>query len=109
MSHLGAYAQWAKLNKSLLIVTWDEDDYQGTNRVPTIFSGANVVSGSYSEAINHFNVLRTIEDIYGLNHAGASATAAPIVDVFAVPEPAVLGLLAFASSFAFASRIRVRR
>jgi hypothetical protein len=41
-----------------------------------------VTPGSYSETINHFSVLRTIEDMYGLTYAGASATATPITDVW---------------------------
>jgi carbohydrate binding protein with CBM6 domain len=37
-----------------------------------------VVPGVYATRIDHFAVLRTIEDMYGLGHAGAAATAAPI-------------------------------
>jgi hypothetical protein len=33
--------------------------------------------------VSHYNVLRTIEDLYGLPHAGASASAAPVTAVFA--------------------------
>jgi len=85
--HLGAYASWARSHNSLLIVTWDED---GTifglggdnNRVPTIFYGAHVRPGTYSEHTGHYGVLRTVEDMYGLPHAGASASAAPITDVW---------------------------
>jgi hypothetical protein len=32
-----------------------------------------VNSGSYSQPINHYNILRTIEEMYGLNFIGASA------------------------------------
>jgi hypothetical protein len=32
-SHIDAYAQWAKTNNSLLIITWDEDDSSGNNQV----------------------------------------------------------------------------
>jgi acid phosphatase len=41
-----------------------------------------VRSGAYGEHISHYNVLRTIEDMYGLAHAGASASASPITDVW---------------------------
>jgi hypothetical protein len=44
-----------------------------------------VNTGQYAEPINHFNVLRTIEDMYGLPYAGASATAAPITDIWTTP------------------------
>jgi hypothetical protein len=84
-NNLGAYAQWAMTNNSLLIVTWDENDTSSGNHIPTIFVGQMVKAGSYSEAINHYNVLRTIEDMYGLTYAGASATATPITDIWTSP------------------------
>ena len=85
--HLGGYASWAHSNNSLLIITWDEDSSilglgGDNNRVPTIFYGAHVRPGVYSEHTSHYGVLRTIEDMYGLPHAGASATATPITDVW---------------------------
>jgi hypothetical protein len=81
-SNMDAYAQWAKTHNSLLIVTWDEDDSSQSNQIPTLFVGANVTAGSYSERINHFSVLRTLEDAYGLGHLGSSASATTITDVF---------------------------
>jgi phosphatidylinositol-3-phosphatase len=80
--HLDGYVQWAKTHNSLLVVTWDEDDNGAGNQVPTIFVGQQVRPGSYAEQINHYGVLRTLEDAYGLPHAGASASAAPITDVW---------------------------
>jgi acid phosphatase len=80
--HLGAYVKWAQTHNSLLIVAWDEDDTSQGNQVPTLFVGPMVKPGQYGEQINHYNVLRTIEDAYGLGHAGASETAAPITDVW---------------------------
>jgi hypothetical protein len=82
-SHVDAYAQWAKTHNSLLVVTWDEDDNSANNQIPTIITGAGVTAGNYSETINHYNVLRTLEDAYGLPRAGASASATPITDIFA--------------------------
>ena len=76
-SDIDSYAQWAKSHNSLLIVTWDEDDYGGNNQVPTIFYGAGVKTGQYGEQINHYNVLRTVEDMYGLPHAGPPPTPPP--------------------------------
>jgi hypothetical protein len=81
-ANLGTYADWAGTHNSLLIVTWDEDNYTAVNHIATIFYGAGIRPGAYSERINHYNVLRTIEDAYGLPHAGASATAAPIRDIW---------------------------
>jgi hypothetical protein len=81
-SNIDAYAQWAKTHNSLLIVTWDEDDSSMSNQIPTIFYGAGVKTGTYSERINHYSVLRTIEDMYGLPYAGAASSATPITDVW---------------------------
>jgi hypothetical protein len=79
-THLDAYVQWAKTHNSLLITTFDEDDSSGNNRIATIFDGQQVKAGSYSERIDHFRVLRTVEDMYDLPHAGAAANAVPITD-----------------------------
>ncbi len=81
-NNLDAYAQWAKTHNSLLIVTFDEDDLFAANQVPTIFYGAGVTTGNYPERIDHFSVLRTIEDMYGLPHDGSAATVTPITDAF---------------------------
>jgi phosphatidylinositol-3-phosphatase len=86
-NNLGGYARWAQRHNSLLILTWDEDGAilglgGDGNKVPTIFFGAHVRAGTYSEHISHYRVLRTIEDMYGLAHAGASAKAKPITDIW---------------------------
>ncbi|MFI5247242.1 MAG: alkaline phosphatase family protein, partial [Nitrospirales bacterium] len=85
--HLDAYVQWAQQHNSLLIVTWDEDNKEENNRIPTLFVGPMVQTGRYDQRITHDNVLRTIEDFYGLSHAGASAIAEPITQIWKVPPP----------------------
>jgi hypothetical protein len=82
-NNLSAYAAWAKKHNSLLIVTFDEDDYdpQNGNRIPTIFYGAKVKKGQYGQTINHYNVLHTLEAMYGLPSAD-DQSAAPITDVW---------------------------
>ena len=79
-NHLDGYVQWAKTNNSLLIVTWDENDGSFGNVIPTIFVGSMVKAGQYGENINHYNVLRTLEDMYGLPYAHNSASVSSIVD-----------------------------
>jgi acid phosphatase len=80
--NIAPYAQWAQTHNSLLIVTWDGDDDSSANLIPTFFVGSMVKPGRYDESINHFNVLRTLEDLYGLPHAGQSANVQPIKDVW---------------------------
>lgn len=64
--NLSAYVEWAKTHNSLLIVTFDEDDFKPVNHIPTFFVGAQVKPGQYSEKINHYSVLHTIEAMYDL-------------------------------------------
>ena len=58
----------AKKHNSLLIVTFDEDDYvtKNGNQIPTIFYGAKLIPGTYKEQINHYNIFHTLESMYGL-------------------------------------------
>ncbi|WP_231975914.1 alkaline phosphatase family protein [Mycobacterium sp. E2462] len=79
---LSGYAKWAVANNSLLIVTFDEDDNSSRNQIPTVFYGAHVRPGSYPEQINHYNVLSTLEQMYGLPKTGYAAGAAPITDIW---------------------------
>ncbi|MFG2531187.1 alkaline phosphatase family protein [Streptomyces sp. NPDC048516] len=81
-NNLASYARWAKEHNSLLMVTWDEDNYLGSNRIATVFHGAHVAPGSLSGAYNHYSLLRTVEDMYGTGHAGNAATATPVTGVF---------------------------
>ncbi len=81
-NHLGGYATWARTHNSLLIVTWDEDNGTAGNNVATIFIGQHVKTGTYTERVTHYRVLRTIEDAYGLGHAGAAASATPVSDIW---------------------------
>jgi len=85
--HLNSYIQFAQAHNSLLIVTWDEDDNSASNQIPTIFVGPMVKQGQFTETINHFNVLRTLEDLYGLTHVGSAASATAISDVWKQVTP----------------------
>jgi phosphatidylinositol-3-phosphatase len=71
-THLNDYVQWAKSNNSLFIVTFDEDNGAYNNRIITIFCGPMVSGGRYAKYMNHYSLLRTIEDMYQLSHAGKS-------------------------------------
>jgi phosphatidylinositol-3-phosphatase len=80
--NLSQYASWARANNSLLILTWDEDDNTSRNQIPTVFYGANVRPGSYDEPISHYNVLSTLEQMYGLPKLGLAARAPAISDIW---------------------------
>jgi hypothetical protein len=78
--HLDGYIKWAKDNNSLFILTFDEDNMLHDNRITTIMVGPMVKPGKYNEKITHYNVLRTLEDMFKLPHAGESAKSVPITD-----------------------------
>jgi phosphatidylinositol-3-phosphatase len=76
--HLNNYVQWTKTHNSLFILTFDEDDGSHGNHIVTIFIGSAVKHRQYSSKISHYNVLRTIEDMYMLPYAGKAANVNPI-------------------------------
>jgi acid phosphatase len=69
-------------HNSLLIVTWDEDNGSSNNRVATIFVGAMIKPGQYKQRIDHYNLLRTIEEMYGLPYLGESAAANVTMEIW---------------------------
>src|SRR5207247_1128247 len=79
-SHLGGYVSWARSHNSLLIVTFDEG--RSGNHIPTLFFGANVRKAKLGLPSNHYRLLRTIENMYGLSPLGAAANEAPLYKVF---------------------------
>lgn len=80
--HIAPYVDWAMKHNSLLILTWDEDHYQSNNRVVTILVGPMVKAGKSAQRINHYNVLRTLLDLYDLPALGASSDAEAIKGVW---------------------------
>jgi hypothetical protein len=77
--NLDGYVQRAQTHNSILVVTWDEDDSSGPNRIPTFMVGAGVRTGVVATSYDHYSLLRTLEDLYGsATHAGAAGTAADL-------------------------------
>ncbi|MCX5081321.1 alkaline phosphatase family protein [Streptomyces sp. NPDC056121] len=83
-NNLSAYATWAKTHNSLLVVTFDEDNRLAGNKIPTVLYGQQVTPGATSATTyNHYDVLRTIEDMHGLPHAGNAASGKDITGIWA--------------------------
>jgi hypothetical protein len=78
LDNLNGYIEWTKTNNSLFILTFDEGDDQSGNRIATIFTGKMVLAGEYADTINHYTILRTIEDMYGLPYACNASAVNPI-------------------------------
>ncbi len=79
---IAPYVDWAFKHNSLLILTWDEDDTKGDNRIVTVLVGPMVKPGTSAQRIDHYNVLRTLLDFYGLPALGASKDAAAIIELY---------------------------
>jgi phosphatidylinositol-3-phosphatase len=80
--HLDSYVRWAREHNSLLVVTFDEDDNTAENRILTFVSGARVRPGRYAQPVDHYGLLSTVEDFYGLARLGSAATAPPITGIW---------------------------
>ena len=54
--------------RSLLVITWDEDDFTPVQRVATIVLGSTAVRAGYQSPVRytHYSLLRTIEAALGL-------------------------------------------
>jgi hypothetical protein len=99
-TNVGTAAEWLhkfldktfpeKLRKgTLVIVTFDESDHNSDNRIFTLFLGDMVKEASQQDPkvldrrYTHYNVLRTIEDNFGLEPlAEGDREAAPITDIW---------------------------
>jgi hypothetical protein len=86
--NISGYAKWAMSHNSLLVVIWDEG-FGTSNHIPTFFYGPMVEAGNYSEPVSQANVLRTLEDMYGLAPTGRSVNATPITNIFTRAESTV--------------------
>jgi phosphatidylinositol-3-phosphatase len=80
--NMNSYVTWAMSHNSLLIVAWDENSGSPGNKIATIFAGAHIKAGKYTERVTHYRVLRTLEKAYGLKALGRSASMTPITNVF---------------------------
>jgi acid phosphatase len=79
--HVDPYVRWAREHNSLLVVTFDEDDNHSDNRILTFVTGAGIRPGRYGQPLDHYGVLATIEDWYGLPRLGQAATATPMQNI----------------------------
>jgi phosphatidylinositol-3-phosphatase len=75
---LGGYLAWANTHNSILILTFDEDNKTDHNHIPTVVLGPSVRPANHTERIDHYSLLRTIEDWYGLAPLGLAAQRQPL-------------------------------
>ncbi|HTX03890.1 MAG TPA: alkaline phosphatase family protein [Candidatus Acidoferrales bacterium] len=77
--HIAPLLAWGATHGTLFVLTWDEG-FDASNNIPTLFFGPMVQPGVYKEAVDHYTVLRTIEDLLQLPPTGAAARKTAISD-----------------------------
>src|SRR5439155_25974362 len=105
-------------HRSLFILTWDEGMNGTDNRIVTLMVGEMVRPGRYAERIDHYTVLRTLLEMYGLAPIALTTNRDPITSSWmpgtagspvsvaltspaagaAYPGPATISLVAEAAS-----------
>ena len=95
-TYMRSLINWAIATNTLVIWTFDEDDDLHGNNIPTLFIGSMVQGGTYSKHITHYNVLRTIEQMYSLGYCGNAADSSAIYGIWRAPA----GLVNFAAESA---------
>jgi acid phosphatase len=81
-AHLAPYVAWAGTHDSLLVVTFDEDEGSSANHIPSFLLGPMVRRGASAQRVDHYGLLRTIEDMYGLAPLGEAAHAQPLTGIW---------------------------
>ncbi len=88
-SHIPAIlASPAYTDNGLLIIAWDENDLSGVihndEPIPFVLMSPLAKHGGYSSAVSvdHYDLLATLEDTFGVARLGESASATPLVDFF---------------------------
>jgi hypothetical protein len=79
-ANLPTILQYEDANAGLVILTWDEadPDANGKNQIATLLMGGTIVPGKYSQDVDHYAVLHTIENIVGVP-CTADACTAPVL------------------------------
>jgi phosphatidylinositol-3-phosphatase len=65
----------------VLFIVWDEGDGGDSNLVPLIVLTKDATAMRVETQYDHYSLLATIEDLYGLPRLGAAATARPLTQL----------------------------
>ena len=77
--HIAPLLAWGATHSTLFVLTWDEG-FDPANHITTLFVGPMVKPGRYAERIDHYTVLRTVEDLLQLPPTGAAAKRTAVSD-----------------------------
>ena len=88
-NHLSPILQYDAANDGLLVITWDEaaPDADGSDHIATLLIGPMIRPGEYSQHISHYNVLRTIEDIFKVPCVANACGARPLAKMWRNGSP----------------------
>src|SRR3954451_787665 len=78
----GPYIAWAKTHRSLFVLSFDEDNRTGGNRIATIVAGAGVRPGHYTGRLDHYDLLHTLQMMYRLPLTGVAQRRAGMPDIW---------------------------
>jgi acid phosphatase len=83
-NHLTPILEYNAANDGLLVITWDEaaPDLDGSDRIPTLLIGPMIRPGEYGQYVSHYNVLRTIEEIFKVPCVANACGARPIAGMW---------------------------
>jgi hypothetical protein len=75
------------MKDTLIVVTFDESQTQSSNHIYTVFLGDRVQPGTDPKKHDHYSLLRTIEDNFGLGTLGAKDAVAEPIAFTPAPAP----------------------
>jgi hypothetical protein len=79
-------ASQAFLDRGLLVIVWDEDDNSGIpnadDPIPFIAVSPLLAPKTTDTRFDHYGLLATFEDAYGVPRLGSAATATPMAELF---------------------------
>ena len=72
------------MKDTLFVVTFDESQWLASDQIYTVFIGGNIVPGALShQRLNHYNILSTIEQEFGLKSLGVKdRVSTPITGIW---------------------------
>lgn len=81
VSQIEASDAWR--SNSVIFVVWEEGDGGDSNLVPLIVVTHGGTAGRSETRYDHYSLLATIEDLFGLPRLGAAGTAVPLNQLIA--------------------------
>jgi hypothetical protein len=82
VSRIVASAAWR--DRGALFIVWDEGSGGGSDLVPLIVAAPDVASQRIDTPYDHYSLLATLEDLYGVGRLGAAKDAHALTDLLSL-------------------------